>query len=220
MKRAKKGRTVPTYDQIMIAARELFSRYGFRDTTVRMIAQKAKVNGASINYYFTSKEALYEAIFEQEFQKSARPLEDLIGTVHDAASWKAALEKWFDFMLELFLLDTPGRALFRRLVAQERSSPTEYCERIYRDVFLPVVGVFRALLRMAMPDETPERFQAVFVTFLGTCTCFMHRDPPWDDIEVCRTVDRETWVRMLRDEIVATLMARHAYVTNRIPPGA
>ena len=194
MKRAKRGRTVPTYDQIMIAARELFSRYGFRDTTVRMIAQKAKVNGASINYYFTSKEALYEAIFEQEFQKSARPLEDLIGTVHDAASWKAALEKWFDFMLELFLLDTPGRALFRRLVAQERC--------------------------MAMPDETPERFQAVFVTFLGTCTCFMHRDPPWDDIEVCRTVDRETWVRMLRDEIVATLMARHAYVTNRIPPGA
>ena len=69
MKRAKKGRTVPTYDQIMIAARELFSRYGFRDTTVRMIAQKAKVNGASINYYFTSKEALYEAIFEQEFGK-------------------------------------------------------------------------------------------------------------------------------------------------------
>ena len=167
MKRTKRGRTVPAYEQIMTAARELFAKNGFRDTTIRMIAQKAKVNGAAINYYFSSKEALYEEIFDQAFQKFGRPLGDLIGTVKDQATWKAALEKWFDFMLELFLLDTPERALFRRLVAQERSSPTEFCTRLYDDVFLPVVGVFRTLMRMALPDATPEAFQAVFVTYLG-----------------------------------------------------
>ena len=220
MKRTKRGRTVPAYEQIMTAARELFAKNGFRDTTIRMIAQKAKVNGAAINYYFSSKEALYEEIFDQAFQKFGRPLGDLIGTVKDQATWKAALEKWFDFMLELFLLDTPERALFRRLVAQERSSPTEFCTRLYDDVFLPVVGVFRTLMRMALPDATPEAFQAVFVTYLGTCTCFMHRDPPWDGIEVCRTVSREGWIEMLRDEIVSGITARHAFRTNRVPPGA
>ena len=220
MKRTKRGRTVPAYEQIMTAARELFAKNGFRDTTIRMIAQKAKVNGAAINYYFSSKEALYEEIFDQAFQKFGRPLGDLIGTVKDQATWKAALEKWFDFMLELFLLDTPERALFRRLVAQERSSPTEFCTRLYDDVFLPVVGVFRTLMRMALPDASPEAFQAVFVTYLGTCTCFMHRDPPWDGIEVCRTVSREGWIEMLRDEIVSGITARHAFRTNRVPPGA
>ena len=204
----------------MTAARELFAKNGFRDTTIRMIAQKAKVNGAAINYYFSSKEALYEEIFDQAFQKFGRPLGDLIGTVKDQATWKAALEKWFDFMLELFLLDTPERALFRRLVAQERSSPTEFCTRLYDDVFLPVVGVFRTLMRMALPDATPEAFQAVFVTYLGTCTCFMHRDPPWDGIEVCRTVTRDRWIEMLRDEIVSGITARYAFRTNRVPPGA
>ena len=217
MKRAKKGRTLPAYDQILTAARELFARNGFRDTTVRAIAQKAKVNGAAINYYFRSKEALYEAIFDQAFQKFGRPLEDLVGTVSDEATWKAALEQWFDFMLSLFLLDTPERALFRRLVAQERSSPTEFCRRIYDDVFLPVVGVFRALLRMALPDASPAAFQAAFVTALGSCTVFMHRDPPWDEIELCPSVDREAWVRLLRDEIVAGLTARHSFRTNRPP---
>lgn len=220
MKRTKRGRTVPAYEQIMTAARELFAKNGFRDTTIRMIAQKAKVNGAAINYYFSSKEALYEEIFDQAFQKFGRPLGDLIGTVKDQATWKAALEKWFDFMLELFLLDTPERALFRRLVAQERSSPTEFCTRLYDDVFLPVVGVFRTLMRMALPDATPEAFQAVFVTYLGTCTCFMHRDPPWDGIEVCRTVTRDRWIEMLRDEIVSGITARYAFRTNRVPPGA
>ena len=193
MKRTKRGRTVPAYEQIMTAARELFAKNGFRDTTIRMIAQKAKVNGAAINYYFSSKEALYEEIFDQAFQKFGRPLGDLIGTVKDQATWKAA---------------------------QERSSPTEFCTRLYDDVFLPVVGVFRTLMRMALPDASPEAFQAVFVTYLGTCTCFMHRDPPWDGIEVCRTVTREKWVEMLREEIVSGITARCAFRTNRVPPGA
>ena len=60
----------------------------------------------------------------------------------------------------------------------------------------------------------------VFVTYLGTCTCFMHRDPPWDGIEVCRTVSREGWIEMLRDEIVSGITARYAFRTNRVPPGA
>ena len=218
MKRTKRGRTVPAYEQIMTAARELFAKNGFRDTTIRMIAQKAKVNGAAINYYFSSKEALYEEIFDQAFQKFGRPLGDLIGTVKDQATWKAALEKWFDFMLGLFLLDDPRQALVRRLVAQERSSPTEFCRRIYDGVFVPVVDVFRTLLRMALPDEPAESFQAQFATLLGMCTCFIHRDPPWDEIILCPAMEREAWVRTLRDQIVATIAARYSFRTSRVSP--
>jgi AcrR family transcriptional regulator len=220
MQPAKKGRAAPARDQILSAARELFAENGFRDTTVRGIARRAGVNGAAVNYYFRSKEALYEAVFDQAFQTFGRPLEDLVGTVRDQATWKAALEKWFDFMLGLFLLDAPEQALVRRLVAQERSSPTEFCDRIYDGVFLPVVGVFRALLRMALPDEPAESFQAQFATLLGMCTCFIHRDPPWDEIIICPSVPREAWVRTLRDQIVATILARHSFRTNRVAPDA
>lgn len=218
MKRAKKsgGRVLPAHDQIVQAARTLFAERGFRDTTVRAIAQKARVNGAAVNYYFKSKDALYAAIFDEAFQKFGRPLGNLVGTVRDEATWRGALSTWFEFMLSLFLLDTPERALFRRLVAQERSAPTEFCRRIYGDVFIPVVDVLRVLLRMAMPDETPEKFHAAFISLLGTCTCFMHRDPPWDELEICPSVSREEWVALLRDEIVATVCARHSFKTNRV----
>lgn len=206
----------PVRDQIMQAARELFAEFGFRDTTVRAIAQKAHVNGAAVNYYFKSKDALYAAIFEEAFQKFARPLGNLVGTVRDEKSWREALEIWFDFMLSLFLLDTPERALFRRLVAQERSSPTEFCRRIYTDVFVPVVDVFRLLLRMALPDASPEKFQAAFILHLGACACFAHRDPPWDELEICPTVSREEWVTTLRDELVAGICSRYKFRTNEV----
>ncbi len=209
-----KGKIAPAHDKILAASRELFARNGFRDTTVRMIAQKAHVNGAAVNYYFTSKEALYEAIFDEAYRKFGRPLSDLPPTVRDDKSWLEAIGKWFEFMLSLFLLDTPERALFRRLVAQERSSPTEYCRRLYDDVFLPVVDVFRTLMRMALPDAPEPEFRAAFVTYLGMCTCFMHRDPPWDGIELCDEVPREKWVEMLRDEILAAIHARYQFREN------
>ena len=216
MKSTKQGRTEPVRGKILAAARELFAEKGYRDTTVREIARKAGANGAAVNYYFRSKDALYEAVFDEAFETFGRPLADLVGTVRDQATWKAALEKWFDFMLGLFLLDGTWQSFVRRLVAQERSTPTEFCRRIYDGVFLPVVDVFRTLLRMALPDEPPESFQAQFATLLGMCTCFIHRDPPWDEIILRPGVEREAWVRTLREQIVATICSRYAFRTNRV----
>ncbi len=218
MKSTKQGRAEPVRGKILAAARELFAEKGYRDTTVREIARRAGANGAAVNYYFRSKDALYEAVFDEAFETFGRPLGDLVGSVRDQATWRAALEKWFDFMLGLFLLDDPRQALVRRLVAQERSSPTEFCRRIYDDVFVPVVDVFRTLLRMALPDEPAESFQAQFATLLGMCTCFIHRDPPWDEIILCPAMEREAWVRTLRDQIVATIVARYSFRTSRVSP--
>ena len=218
MRKTVDGRAKSVRGDILAAARELFAEKGYRDTTVREIARRAGANGAAVNYYFRSKDALYEAVFDEAFETFGRPLGDLVGSVRDQATWRAALEKWFDFMLGLFLLDDPRQALVRRLVAQERSSPTEFCRRIYDGVFVPVVDVFRALLRMALPDEPAESFQAQFATLLGMCTCFIHRDPPWDEIILCPAMGREAWVRTLRDQIVATIAARYSFRTRRVAP--
>ena len=119
-------------------------------------------------------------------------------------------------MLSLQLLDTPERSLFRRLIAQERSSPTEFSRRIYDEVFVPVVDVFRVLLRMSMPDAPAEKFHAEFVLALGACTCFVHRDAPWDELVLAPGVPRERWIRMLRDELVSAICSRHGFKTNEV----
>ncbi|RKD20092.1 hypothetical protein BCY91_00235 [Pelobium manganitolerans] len=52
-------------NSILEVAEELFSELGFDATTTRLIAKKADVNIAMLNYYFGGKEGLYLAILEK-----------------------------------------------------------------------------------------------------------------------------------------------------------
>lgn len=52
--------------QIFAEATRLFSEYGYRGTNTRAIAQAAGVKQVMLNYYFGSKENLYEAVLRYE----------------------------------------------------------------------------------------------------------------------------------------------------------
>lgn len=54
-----------TKEVILQEARLLFSQHGFNGTSVRMIAEKSKVNLAAINYHFGSKEGLYWSVIDE-----------------------------------------------------------------------------------------------------------------------------------------------------------
>jgi len=53
-------------DQIVSTAGQIFSRFGFRKTTMDEIAQAMRKGKSSIYYYFTSKEEIFEAVVEKE----------------------------------------------------------------------------------------------------------------------------------------------------------
>ena len=48
-----------TREKILAQATEVFLERGYRSATIRMIAGRAKVNSALINYYFGDKKNLY-----------------------------------------------------------------------------------------------------------------------------------------------------------------
>jgi len=54
--------------QIVHVASEIFARQGFKGTTTREIAEKAKVNEAIIFRHFPTKEDLYWAVIEEQCQ--------------------------------------------------------------------------------------------------------------------------------------------------------
>jgi len=53
-------------DSIISAARSIFSKYGFKKTTMDDIARAMRKGKSSIYYYFTSKEEIYQAVVEKE----------------------------------------------------------------------------------------------------------------------------------------------------------
>lgn len=63
-------------DTLVQAALELFARYGFEKTSVRMIAERAGVSLGLLYNYFESKEALLVTIFEKGMQDVVKSFQE------------------------------------------------------------------------------------------------------------------------------------------------
>lgn len=70
-------------DTIVGVARNIFSRFGFKKTTMDEIAIAARKGKSSIYYYFTSKEEIYQAVVEKEASLLTQELNDAISKVED-----------------------------------------------------------------------------------------------------------------------------------------
>lgn len=58
-----------TEQDIINAARKVFQEKGFKEATMRNIADEAKINMAMLHYYFRSKENLFYIVFDEVFSQ-------------------------------------------------------------------------------------------------------------------------------------------------------
>ena len=63
------NKELSTEEKIIDAARKLFTQKGFSATRTRDIAEEADINLALLNYYFRSKQNLFQIIIEKEFDE-------------------------------------------------------------------------------------------------------------------------------------------------------
>lgn len=69
---------VSTEEKIKDAARKIFTKKGFLATTIRDIATEADINLASVNYYFRSKEKLFEFIMDETIGRLFNKVEPVL----------------------------------------------------------------------------------------------------------------------------------------------
>jgi len=134
-----------TRDGLVIAAIDVFARYGFDGASTRSISQLANVNQALIGYHFGGKHGLYLAVFEHiaaQLQIPMAPVEADIsrqltaladaGRVEPKAAVELILEL-FDRFIELF--GDESSSPWVSLVLREQQNPTEAFHLFY-DQFL------------------------------------------------------------------------------------
>jgi AcrR family transcriptional regulator len=100
--------------QIMETAEMLFAEKGFNGTSVRDIAQKAKVNLAMISYYFGSKDKLLEALFSYRGEYIKLKLESMI---HDKEL--SSLEK-MNMLIDHYIDKVMSQQCFSRIMVREQ----------------------------------------------------------------------------------------------------
>lgn len=102
-------------NRVLRAASKLFAANGFRGTSVRQIANRARVNEVTVFRLFSSKRALYKEVLESKLNWAPpawRPVEATSGDEQVFSGLADQLQKTFDpeFMRLLFFaaLETPA----------------------------------------------------------------------------------------------------------------
>ena len=124
-----------TEQKIFDAATELFVEKGVDRTSVRDIASKAGINLALMNYYFRSKENLFDAIFTNLVQKNTSDLIQILDSDLDLPEKiRKYVSAYIDILIQNPLLVSFFMAILHR--SREKITEMEVVSNLYgREVF-------------------------------------------------------------------------------------
>lgn len=168
--RPRADRGDETRERLLLAAIDVFGRYGFDGASTRMLASAAATNLQAIPYHFGGKEGLYLAAAEHiaaRITAHVTPVADQVrarlaeGPVADAEA-RALLARLLESMAHLLLSEES--APWARFIIREQMEPSEAFERVYRSVMAPMLetaGLLVAHLLGAEPGSERTRLRTV-----------------------------------------------------------
>jgi len=150
---------------IINVAVELFAEKGFEGTSIRDIATKANVNVAMINYYFGSKEKLFECMVEQKAAYTRGALEEI---VNDKSL--SEIEK-IDCIIDSYVSRLFTNRIFHRVIHQEMMlNQRESLQQTIVNVLFPNSLVIRNVIESGIKKGVFKKVDSALViaTLVGT----------------------------------------------------
>ncbi len=149
---------------IVNVAIELFAQNGFEGTSMRDLASAAGVNIAMINYYFGTKEKLFETIVESRSNIFRETLEAALGDKKLSSIQK--VEKVIDFHVEKVL---EGRHFHKVLQSEVMLNKRPELNQSIGNIFRKSSGVFKSIIEEGYKIGEFRKVEAGFVvaTIIG-----------------------------------------------------
>lgn len=197
-----------TASKMLDAAEVLFSRYGVEQTSIRQITQKAKVNIASVNYYFGSKEDLVEAVFERLVIRVTKERRDALSGIFaeaEATGRRPSLEAIVSSFIQPYMGDGAQvqGMLMARFMLRQRLNPTEGTRRIVRENLDPLAAVYVDAFAAACPDLPAETLFPSYLMMTATVVLITTENPEVDRLSVLSEGKQSFADRMaVRDQLV------------------
>jgi len=155
-----------TRERLLEAASDLFAEKGYGATTVAEICGRAESNIAAVNYYFGSKEALYQESWRHCFEESLDRHPQ-----HGGVAPNAPVEERLEGQVRALLArvsDPDNRDFF--IAQREFLQPTGLLDAVMEQEFIPQRKRTLALVRELLGPEASES-QVVFceASLIGMC---------------------------------------------------
>ena len=198
-----------TREAILAAAEVEFSEKGFALASVREICRRAGANVALANRYYGSKESLYRLVAKRLFGDLGAPMTDLPASVHDAASWKAAVRTWIDDFLFMTIPSEKAQRLCAGLFRHEVVTPTKFHSEFKRDFGKPVYDSLHELLALAVKDAT--ELELWCSSIWAQVSAYALADRKWHASFQPAGADPVAWRDRVRDFICANVFGRLSY---------
>ena len=144
---------------------ELFAEKGFEGTSIRDLATRAGVNVAMINYYFGSKEKLFESLVEERASYSRGILDEI---AHNASY--SAIEK-IEHIIDAYINKLFTNRKFHRVLHQEMMlSQRETLAQAIVEILYPNTLIIRGVIEAGMEKGVFRKVYAplVIASIVGT----------------------------------------------------
>lgn len=148
-KAAKQQTDLGTEGRILEAARNVFTRKGYAATRTRDIAEEAGINLALLNYYFRSKEKLFEVVMVEKIQTLFGVLAPVLNESNTTLD--AKIERAADMYIT-GLLANPDLPLF--VLNELKNNPERFIAQVHAGELLKN-SEFVKQLKEARPDVHP-----------------------------------------------------------------
>ena len=108
-------------ERITDAARKVFTEKGYAATRTRDIAEASGINLALLNYYFRSKEKLFEIIMKENIQLFVQGVKEILN--NEASSLRQKMELLVEYYIDM-LLKHPHVPMF--VISEMRHDPNKF----------------------------------------------------------------------------------------------
>jgi len=162
-----------TRNRILDTAEKLFAEHGFASVSLRTITSAARVNIAAVNYYFKSKDALFEAIFIRRVvpinSERLRMLETVMAKkLPPAAAVEGVVRAFVEPHLRLTSEFGPGGAAIMQFMGRINTEPNHAIERVVLKQYDPVWWRFAEAMQQVLPHLDKASIYWRFYYMLGT----------------------------------------------------
>ena len=183
---------------IIETALDLFAKKGYEGTSIRDIAESASVNLAMVNYYFGSKEKLFENILQYKSSVTRGVLDELL---HNASL--SSIEK-IEAIIDSYVERLYTHRYFHRLIYQELliNQRDELQDSIVNNLF-PNSLIIKNIIETGIKKNEFKKVdvELTIATLIGTinqtlwsrkfCNKLLNKDDdyvPYDDVKFRKRV--------------------------------
>ncbi|SDB47121.1 transcriptional regulator, TetR family [Desulfonatronum thiosulfatophilum] len=147
-----------TPDRILDAAERLFARDGYHATSMRRLTGEAGVNLGSVNYHFSTKHGLMEAIIQRRLSGLNKQRLGMLKSALAAAEAEDRRPTVLEILRALLeptlrlLEEDSGNTHFIMLIGRVFYESDDTVRKLFMKAMSPVIGRFFEALCLSLPD--------------------------------------------------------------------